>query len=141
MCALATDRTVDHVTDPGLRQRDLGLERAVMRVMLGAPPAMVAAELGCSVATLMRWVKAQRRKLRRAARENPAPATGDATGSAAPVAAIAYLRGRSSGHSPARERLFAADRQVEPEDPSIVEAAYRAAEFDYSGRRVRPATH
>jgi hypothetical protein len=95
--------------------------------MLGAPPAMIAADLGCSVATLMRWVKAERRRLRGLLREQAAPAADQAGNAPAPtVTVMAHVAGRSAGRA-ARERLFTMDRPVEPENAAVVEAAYRAA--------------
>jgi hypothetical protein len=109
--------------------------------MLGAPPAAVAADLGCDVADLMGWVRAQRQVLQRAARpaaaeprretEAEAEAEGGTTPEPAPVV-------RPVG----KQRNLGADRDVAPENSAVVDAAYRRAQFDYSGRRVRPAvTH
>ena len=134
MSALATDKQLKRSPHPVIADRALGFERAAARVMLGAPPAAVAADLGCDVATLMRWVKAHRRLLRRAIRETVpdlAPEPVDPVVRSAPI----RLRGVA-------DRQFSADRPVAPENSAVVEAAYRAAEFDYSGRRVRAAaTH
>jgi hypothetical protein len=129
----------DPTTGPAVRNRVLGLDRAVAQVMLGAPPAMVAADLGCSVATLMRWVKAERRRLRSVLRAQAAPTVDDAGDAPAPTVTIMAHAVVRSGDRAARERLFTMDRPVEPENEAVVEAAYRAAEFDYSGRRVRTA--
>jgi transposase-like protein len=139
MCALATHQTVDPVSEPSARSRAPGLDLAVARVMLGAPPAMVAADLGCSVATLMRWVKDKRRRLRRATRENPAPVAADAEPAARVIPMLRHLPDAQNRDRAARERAFVTDRPVEPEDPMVVEAAYQAAEFDYSGRRAARA--
>jgi hypothetical protein len=129
MSALATDKSA--------KQPSAGaaFERAAIRVMLGAPPALVAADLGCDITTLMRWVKNQRRVLRQAARpEEPAPAAE------APAPVAQRFVPASIRH--VRDRQFTADRPVEPENTALVEAAYQAAEFDYSGRRIRqPTTH
>ena len=117
-------------------QPDLARHRAVVAVMLGAPPAAVAADLGCDVVTLMGWVKAQRLMLQRAARPAAAAAPSGGADDAEPAA---------PAHASARlvaTRSLGADRQVAPENSALVDAAYRRAQFDYSGRRVRPAvTH
>jgi hypothetical protein len=137
MSALATDRLPQPSTHPAIADRARGLERAAARVMLGAPPAAVAADLGCDVAILMRWVKAHRRLLRRAIRETAPDTAAETAETAAPEIRSAPARLRGAG-----ARLFPADRPVAPENPAVVEAAYRGAEFDYSGRRVRAAaTH
>jgi hypothetical protein len=135
MSTLATDRLPQPSTHPAIADRARGLERAAARVMLGAPPAAVAADLGCDVATLMRWVKAHRRLLRRRAVRETAPSpVAEPT---PPAIEPAPMRLRGAG-----ARLFPSDRPVAPENSAVVEAAYRGAEFDYSGRRVRPAaTH
>jgi hypothetical protein len=137
MSALATDKLPKTATHPAITAQALGFERAAARVMLGAPPAAVAADLGCDVATLMRWVKAHRRLLRRAIRESApdnAPDNASDEEAADHVVRSAPTRLRGSA-----ERQFLADRPVAPENSAVVEAAYRAAEFDYSGRRVRAA--
>jgi hypothetical protein len=138
MSALATDKLPKDPANPAIADRALGLERAAARVMLGAPPAAVAADHGCDIQTLMRWVKARRRLLRRALRESAASLADHAAEEPDDhVVTVVPVRFRSAG-----ERHFAADRPVEPENSAVVEAAYRAAEFDYSGRRVRiAATH
>ena len=134
MRALPTDQASKQEPSPTIRM-------AVAKVLLGAPPAAVAADLGCNVISLMRWVKAQRRELRKVARPAEAatapaadaPATDDAP--EAPAAPV-RLHPRLSG-----SRVLPSDRPVEPEDSARVAAAYRAAEFDYSGRRIRRAAH
>ena len=161
---LTTGRRPRRSSDPTLTTRALARHRAVMAVMLGAPPAAVAADHGCDVATLMGWVKAQRQQLRRATRPS-ATAAEDPTASARyddagdvreetledddepaddddaddAVPAVHVLRHRSPGGV---KRSLPNDRQVAPENSEVVEAAYRHAEFDYSGRRIRPTvTH
>jgi hypothetical protein len=115
---------------PSPVDRDLVRHRAVIAVMLGAPPAAVAADLGCDVATLMGWVRAQRQQLARNARAVQAAAPRD---EAEPPAEPLPMRSK---------HMLGADRPVAPENSALVDAAYRRAEFDYSGRRVRPAlTH
>jgi hypothetical protein len=142
MSALATDKQLKRSPHPVIADRALGFEWAAARVMLGAPPAAVAADLGCDVATLMRWVKAHRRLLRRTIRES-APDTADAAApDSADEAADHVVRAAPIRPRGGAERYFLADRPVAPENSAVVEAAYRAAEFDYSGRRVRgAATH
>jgi hypothetical protein len=136
MRALPTDQASKQEPSPTIRM-------AVAKVLLGAPPAAVAADVGCNVVSLMRWVKAKRRELRRTARTaDEAEATAD-EGVTEPVAlpirtasAPVPLYPRLAG-----SRVLPNDRPVEPEDSARVAAAYRAAEFDYSGRRIRPAAH
>jgi len=132
MNALATEKTTKRAAGPAVTDRKLALERAVARVMLGAPPAAVAADLGCDAATLMRYVKIRRRELRRALRADEPAAVAPAE-PAAPRVVPGSIR-------QLRERQFLADRPVEPENSALVDAAYAASEFDYSGRRVRAAT-
>lgn len=120
----------------------LARQRAVLSVLLGAPPAAIAADLGCDVSTLMGWVRAQRQQLLKAARASAPDASahpdadadhGDADHGDADHPASTPLPLRCTG-----KRLLPVDRQVAPENSAVVDAAYRHAEFDYSGRRVRP---
>lgn len=132
MCALPTDH------QQGSKQEmSLTIRMAVAKVLLGAPPAAVAADVGCNVISLMRWVKAERRELRKTART---PDTESLNPEASPVrepaVPVRLFPNRSVGG-----RTLPNDRPVEPEDSARVAAAYRAAEFDYSGRRIRPAAH
>jgi len=119
----------------------LARQRAVLSVILGAPPALVAADLGCDVATLMRWVRVQRQQLLKATRASDAAAPagdtdadGQPGGEADAPSTPLPLPLRCAG-----KRLLPVDRQVAPENTAVVDAAYRHAEFDYSGRRVRPS--
>ncbi|HUA55696.1 MAG TPA: hypothetical protein VMB81_26155 [Candidatus Sulfotelmatobacter sp.] len=113
----------------------LARQRAVLSVILGAPPALVAADLGCDVATLMRWVRVQRQQLPKATRaSDAADANGQPDGEADAAAAPLPLPLRCAG-----KRLLPVDRRVAPENTAVVDAAYRHAEFDYSGRRIRPS--
>ena len=159
MSTLTSARRPKRTPDMTPTGHALARHRAVMAVMLGTPPAAVAADLGCSVATLMEWVKIQRQLIRRASRpvavETPAASADeaavaddadddaydddadDADDDAA--AALQVLRGRPRGGQ--GKRTLPIDRQVAPENSELVEAAYRHAEFDYSGRRIRPVTH
>lgn len=124
MRALPTDQESKQEPSPTIRM-------AVAKVLLGAPPAAVAADIGCNVISLMRWVKAQRRELRKTVR------TADIESSTRePAEPVRLFTGRPLGG-----RTLPNDRPVEPEDSARVAAAYRAAEFDYSGRRVRPSAH
>jgi transposase-like protein len=119
-------------------------QRAVLSVILGAPPAAVAADLGCDISTLMGWVRAQRQQLLKASRAaapeaapagDPADMDDDHAGDdhADDPAVPTRLNLRCTG-----KRLLPNDRRVAPENSALVDAAYRHAEFDYSGRRVRP---
>jgi hypothetical protein len=128
MRAFPTDQTSKPEQSPTIRM-------AVAKVLLGAPPALVAADLGCNVVSLMRWVKAQRREARKTARaaeaaETPQPGEAPTAAAAQPVRLYPRMAG---------SRVLPNDRTVEPEDSARVAAAYRAAEFDYSGRRIRPS--
>jgi len=129
----ATDRKPKRPSGPRQPDRAVARNRAVVAVMLGAPPAAVAADLGCDVATLMGWVRAQRLMLMKAARP-AAAAEPNGKAEAAGEAAPEPIPARS-----AAGRALGADRQVAPENSALVDAAYRRAQFDYSGRRVRPA--
>ncbi|MBI3515823.1 MAG: hypothetical protein HY060_17460 [Proteobacteria bacterium] len=140
-----------------MSSRALARHRAVMAVMLGAPPAAVAADHGCDIATLMGWVKAQRQLLRRATRppesaaENPTAASrdDDADGLEAALEDDEPADDDDADDAPPErlrarvgKRCLPNDRQVAPEDSALVEAVYRRIEFDYSGRRIRPdVTH
>jgi hypothetical protein len=127
MCALPTDLVSKQEPPPQIRM-------AVAKVLLGEPPAAVAADLGCNVISLMRWVKAQRRELKKAVRAS-SDTDGDAPrGEPAEPVRLHAIR-------PLGGRVLPNDRPVEPEDSARVAAAYRAAEFDYSGRRIRPSAH
>lgn len=128
-------------TDPASKQEPSPtIQIAVAQVLLGAPPAAVAADVGCNVVSLMRWVKAKRRELRKTVRTTEAtPLTDTADETDTPhdrPTAMVRLHPRFAG-----SRVLPSDRPVEPEDSARVAAAYRAAEFDYSGRRIRPAAH
>jgi hypothetical protein len=131
----ATDRKPKVPSGHSQPDRAVARHRAIVAVMLGAPPAAVAADLGCDIATLMGWVRTHRLMLLKAAR--PAAGVGpggsdDQAGHPEPVPA------RPAG----KQRALGADRQVAPENSALVDAAYRRAQFDYSGRRVRPTvTH
>jgi hypothetical protein len=134
MRALPTDPVSKQDPSPTIRM-------AVAKVLLGAPPAAVAADVGCNVVSLMRWVKAKRRELRRSTRADAADADESMPEPAdeAPVQGMAAVR--LFPHGLRGSRVLPSDRPVEPEDSARVAAAYQAAEFDYSGRRVRPAAH
>jgi hypothetical protein len=136
MATLAMDRKTTPTPDASPSPRTLARQRAVLSVILGAPPAAVAADLGCDVITLMGWVRAQRLQLQRTARTTVREADQSAEGGRAEDA---------PAPAPVRHiarRMLPNDKPVAPENPALVEAAYQAAEFDYSGRRVRPAvTH
>jgi|SRR5579871_820483 len=145
----AADRKPKRV--PAMTNAQLARQRAVLSVILGAPPAAVAADLGCDISTLMGWVRAQRQQLLKASRAatpeaaapagdpadvDDAPADDDHAGGDDPAGTAAMptrLNLRNAG-----KRLLPNDRQVAPENSALVDAAYRHAEFDYSGRRVRP---
>ena len=147
MTTLTTARRPRRPADPTPNQA-LARHRAVMAVILGAPPALVAADTGCDVSTLMRWVKAQRQEFRRANRPAAAPvdtapadpaddhpdvsddADIDDDGDDDPAPALRALR---SGRG---RRTLPIDRPVAPENSEVVEAAYRRVAFDYSGRRI-----
>ncbi len=110
----------------------LARQRAALAVILGAPPAAIAADIGCDVGTLMGWVRAQRQILKAAARPAARP---DTSADDEPMQEPIAMR-------PIAKRMLPCDRQVAPENSALVDAAYRSAEFDYSGRRVRPqVTH
>lgn len=130
MIALPTDQASKQEPSPTMRM-------AVAKVLLGAPPAAVAADIGCNVISLMRWVKAQRRELRKTRAAEAEVDRSDDTPRRPPAEPVRLHPGRMFGGS----RMLPNDRPVEPEDSARVNAAYRAAEFDYSGRRVRPAAH
>ena len=129
-------------TDPASKQEPSPTIRmAVAKVLLGAPPAAVAADVGCNVVSLMRWVNAKRRELRKTIRATESSETVETEAAAdEPVAEAPRRAAMPIPLYPrlAGSRVLPSDRPVEPEDSARVAAAYRAVEFDYSGRRVRP---
>jgi hypothetical protein len=133
MRALPTDPASKQESSPTIRM-------AVAKVLLGAPPAAVAADVGCNIVSLMRWVKAKRRELRKTLRAAESTETAETETSAEEAEAPARRASMPIPLYPrlAGSRVLPSDRAVEPEDSARVAAAYRAVEFDYSGRRIRP---
>src|SRR5258706_16253270 len=133
MIALPTDQAPKH-------EASTTIQMAVAKVLLGAPPAAVAADLGCNVVSLMHWVKTQRREARRTARlaaiQQASEMEEGATATPARAVLPVPLRPRLGAN-----RMLPSDRAVQPEDCALVAAAYLAAEFDYIGRRTRPTAH